>query len=62
MDKLAYSVNEVSRISSLSPQKVRRMIVAGELGHVRAGKRILVPAQVLEEFFTKGLEQKCAQR
>ena len=48
--RLAYFVDEISQMTGLSTQKVRRMIKAGELPSIRAGKRILVPRAALELF------------
>jgi excisionase family DNA binding protein len=50
--KLAFFVNDVAQLTGLSAQKIRRMIKAGELQSIRAGKRILVPRAALEQFIS----------
>lgn len=50
MVKLTFFVDEIAQMTGLSTQKIRRMIKAGELQSVRAGKRILVPRAALEQF------------
>lgn len=52
VNKVAFFVNEIAQMTGLSTQKIRRMIKAGELQSVRAGKRILVPRGALEQFLS----------
>lgn len=54
-EKLAFFVNEVAKLTGLSNQKVRRMVKAGELKSIRAGKRVLVPRPALEDFLREGV-------
>ena len=44
-----YSVAEVARMFGLSTMTVYRAIAAGEFPAVRIGRRLVVPARVLED-------------
>jgi excisionase family DNA binding protein len=48
VEKLAYSPNEVAEMLGVNHHTVREAIKRGEIGHVRVGRRILVPRQALE--------------
>lgn len=56
-EKLAFTVKDVAKLTSLSAQKVRRMIASGELQSIRAGKRVLVPRAALESFLKEGVKK-----
>jgi excisionase family DNA binding protein len=58
VERLSFSVEETATLVGLSPQKVRRMIKAGEIRAIRAGKRVLVPRLSLEEFLQYGTEHQ----
>jgi len=53
-ERLAYAVDEASVIIGIGETLCRELIRTGALGHVRAGRRILVPAHALEVFLDCG--------
>ena len=54
MEKAAYSVKEIMKLTGLGRNLVYELINDGKLKAVRAGeKRILIPAWALEEFLKK---------
>ncbi|RJX23236.1 MAG: DNA-binding protein [Ammonifex sp.] len=61
MSRVAFFVNDVATLTGLSSQKIRRMIKAGELKAVRAGKRVLIPKAALEDFLKNGTSHRAAQ-
>ncbi len=52
--KLAYSVDEIAKLTSLSKPFLRNEIRAGRLKVNRFGSRVLVLSNFLEEYLTKG--------
>lgn len=53
-DKRAYSIEEISRQTSLSKAYLRQKEKSGELIGTRFGRRILILAENLEEFLKRG--------
>jgi len=50
MQRLAYSVREVSALTGLSTRTISRQIKQGRLRSVHVSRRVLIPAQALAEF------------
>jgi excisionase family DNA binding protein len=48
--RLAYRVSEVQAALGLGRNKVYDLIKSGQLGHVKAGTAILVPAHALQSY------------
>jgi excisionase family DNA binding protein len=46
----AYSVKEVAELLGLSTIYVRTMLQRGDIRSVKAGRRVLVPAEAIREF------------
>jgi excisionase family DNA binding protein len=53
-NKLAYSVDEIAKLTSLSKPFLRNEIRAGRLKVNRFGSRVLVLAETLHEYLAKG--------
>lgn len=53
-NKFAYSVDEISRETTLSKAFLRNKIREGELEATRFGRRVLVLAENLEKFLKNG--------
>ena len=53
-EKLAYSIKEACKASSLSRTTVYSHIAAGRLRVVRIGGRTIVPADALHKFINEG--------
>jgi excisionase family DNA binding protein len=53
MQKLAYSLGEISQLTALSVRSLRYLIREGRLAHVRVGRRILIRHDDLEAFLRK---------
>ncbi|MBI1272232.1 helix-turn-helix domain-containing protein [bacterium] len=47
------SIEQCSKILGVTERKVRKMINERELAHVRIGRRVLVPTQVIRTFIEK---------
>jgi excisionase family DNA binding protein len=60
IEKLAFSVKEVSNLIGLSPGKIRKMIRQGELRGVKLGKRVVISKSAIEELLEEA--PKCAKR
>lgn len=43
MEQFAYSIRQTAQALGLCPNSVRALIKTGQLSHVRAGRRVLVP-------------------
>ena len=56
VERLAYTKVEVARMLGISVQTVNRMIARGEIPVIRAGKRVLIPRDFLEETLKKWRE------
>ncbi|MER3407662.1 MAG: DNA-binding protein [Nitrososphaera sp.] len=56
VERLAYTKVEVARMLGISVQTVNRMIARGEIPVIRAGKRILIPRDFVENFVNKWRE------
>lgn len=54
MNKKVYTIVEAAQTLGVSAGLVRKMISKGELGHIRAGRRVLVPIAALEAFVASG--------
>lgn len=52
--KLAYSQKEAAQALGLGLSTVRRMVAEGQLAHVKAGSRVIIPAQALAQFLAGG--------
>ena len=52
--RLAYSVDEVAQITGLSRDLLYDQMRAGELDHIKVGRRRIVTRQHLEAFLTHG--------
>ena len=50
IERLTYSISEVAKTLGVSSRTVHTIIKRGELGHMRVGTRVLVPADVLRQF------------
>jgi len=50
IERLTYSILEVAKTLGVSSRTVHTIIKRGELGHMRVGTRVLVPADVLRDF------------
>jgi excisionase family DNA binding protein len=48
--RVSYTVDETAAATGLSPRSVRRAIWAGELRALRAGRRVLIPADAISEY------------
>lgn len=53
-DKLAYSIKEACKATSLSRTTIYTHIAAGRLSVVRIGGRTIIPAESLYEFIGRG--------
>jgi excisionase family DNA binding protein len=53
--RLAYSLAEAARLSSLSVRSLRYLMQTGKLGYVRVGRRIVIPHTELERLLRRGL-------
>lgn len=53
-DKLAYSIKEACRATSLSKTTIYAKIAAGRLRAVRIGGRTVIPAESLRELVASG--------
>ena len=62
MKKQALSVREVANRLGVSERLVRSAIESGELWAVRLGRRVLVPADALDEFLSGRLKPMVAHR
>lgn len=54
MNKKVYTIPEVAEALSVSKNLVRILISNGDLGHIRVGRRVLVPIAALEAFIASG--------
>ena len=52
--KLAYSQKEAAQALGVGLSTVRGMVADGTLSSVRAGRRVLIPAQALAQFLKGG--------
>jgi excisionase family DNA binding protein len=52
IEPLAYSISTAAQATTLSERALQRLIANDEIGVVRAGKRVLIPRQSLENFLT----------
>lgn len=50
MNKLLYTVNEASVMTSIGRSRLYELMATGELESVKCGKRRLIPAEALERF------------
>ena len=48
--KLAYSQKEAAQLLGVGLSTLRGMVASGQLKHVRAGQRVLIPAWALAQF------------
>ena len=55
--KLLYSKKESSILLSVSPRTVDNLIRRGELRAQRLGKRVLVPAESLEQYASRAVRR-----
>jgi hypothetical protein len=55
IEPVAFDIPSAARFLSATEWAVRRLIYAGKLAYKRAGKRIIIPRVVLEEYATTGL-------
>ncbi|MER3426321.1 MAG: DNA-binding protein [Thermoleophilia bacterium] len=56
MERLTLTKAEVAKALGISVQTVNRMIARGEIPVIRAGKRVLIPRDFLEETLKKWRE------
>jgi len=49
-EKMLLAVPEAAQRMSISSRKLFLMIAAGEIGHVRCGKRVLIPMAALTKW------------
>jgi excisionase family DNA binding protein len=55
-DRLAYSVDEVARITGLSRDLLYDQMRIGKLVYLKVGRRRIITRQHLEAFLSSGLE------
>jgi len=58
IEPVAFDIPSAARFLSATPWAVRRLIYAGKLAYKRAGKRIIIPRAVLEDFANSGLKRE----
>jgi len=58
IERLTYSILETAKALGVSSRTVHKLYKSGELGHIRVGQRVLVPADVLRQF----IEQRTSGR
>jgi len=50
IERLTYSIYEVAKTLGISSRTVHTIIKRGDLGHMRVGQRVLIPATMLRQF------------
>ena len=50
VQKLTVSVDEAARLLGIGRNKAYELVRTGELRHVRAGRRVIIPRRALDEF------------
>jgi excisionase family DNA binding protein len=50
LERLTYTVDEAAAAMGVSDRHVRRAIWTGQLRALRAGRRVLIPAQAIGEY------------
>ena len=50
IERLTYSILEVAKAIGVSSRTVHKLYKSGELGHIRVGQRVLIPADKLRQF------------
>jgi excisionase family DNA binding protein len=56
-ERLAFPVAETALLLGIGKTKTRELIASGELGSIRAGRRLLVPRREIEAYIGRHLAQ-----
>ena len=62
MEKLGVSLDEASKLTSVSTFTLRRQIKTGNLKIARVGRRLVIPASELEKLLRPAVEQREPQK
>ena len=54
-ERLAFPVAEAAVLLGIGKTKTRELIASGQLGSIRAGRRLLVPRSEIEAYIARGL-------
>lgn len=53
MDKIGYSVDEAVQASGIGRTSLYELLQAGEIDSIKVGRRRIIPADALQEFFDR---------